>query len=200
MCIIPVVYGCGHTRRTQAEPCLASLQGKPCSNDPRAQWPPIKLSQACLVCTAQVQAQAAQAQAEIARIQAVSTSTKADAAAKKAETATVNAGIAKNRVERAKYLGEAKVRIEIQTDKQDLTELVEKISGQIEQKPTARAANDPQTPFAAQIGSVAKCKEGAKRQKLIARRANDLSHALFGAQLRSVAELNTEAMKPYSMG
>ena len=200
MCIIPVVYGCGHTRRTQAGPCLASLQGKPCSNDPRAQWPPVKLSQACLVCTAQVQAQATQAQAKISRMQAISISTKADAAARKAEDAAVNAGIAKKRLERAKYLGEAKVRIQFRIDEQDLTELAEIMSGHVEQKLIVRAANDFQTPFAPQLEDVAKCKEEAKRQQPIAHPANDPSPAPFAAQLRSMAELNTKTMRPYAMG
>lgn len=156
------MYGCGHIRRTLLEPCPAVLQGNKCIVD-TSELQSLKLAEACLVCTARIQAQAAEAQAEcaqaqahVAQLEAINARITSEAFATKTENLKVCADAACRRVERAKYLGEARVRLEIRYDEQHLAELSVRMEADVEINPTVGLADDDfLNAFANQMSAVA---------------------------------------------
>lgn len=142
------MYGCGHICRTLLEPCPAILQGNKCIVD-SSELQSLKLAEACLVCRAQVQAQAAEAQAEcaeaqahFAQLEAINARIISEASATKAENLRVCADAACRRVEKAKYLGEARIRLEFRYDEQHLAELTARMEADAERAPTDELADD----------------------------------------------------------
>ena len=128
MCRIPVHYGCGHTRLTDAKPCMAALQGKRCEARAVLDTPPIEVPNACLVCTAQAQADAARVQARHAEDQLRAIQRQANVAREKVMKAHDEIRAAQMRVERAKYMGQATIQIEVRQDDHHLAELEERMS------------------------------------------------------------------------
>jgi len=165
MCNLRCMYGCGHIRCTVLEPCPAGLQGRNCIADTR-ELQPLNIKETCLVCTAQVQAQAAEAQAEcaqtqahLAQLEAINARIISEAFATKAENLRVCADAACRRVEKAKYLGEAGVRLEFRYDEQHLAELTAQIEADAERTPTVELADDGSLiAFADQMSAVAELK------------------------------------------
>ena len=165
MCYIPVCYGCGHTRLTNSKPCLAQLQGTQCHERALLGVPPINVANACLVCTAQVQANAANVQALRAEDQARAIQHQLNAARKKATKAHNEAGTAQLRVERAKYMGQAAIQIEVRQDDRHLAELEERMSG-----PLPATHNEPEVsstrPRQPEFADVLRALENAEKRKL----------------------------------
>lgn len=142
------MYGCGHIRCAVLQPCPAGLQGRTCIADTH-ELQPLNITEACLVCTAQVQAQAAEAQAEcaqtqayLAQLEAINARIISEALATKAQNLRVCAEAARRRVEKANYLGNAGVRLQFRYDAQHLAELTVQTEADAQRTPTVDSADD----------------------------------------------------------